>query len=118
MVCAGLQKRTDKQGLCEVKQMEGIHCDNCPNGKNKTEKEMKTTSCNGIYNKIDCFIEFLQDKKLIYISNGSERMAVDETIYNILRHCSTDKKERECGDVNTPKPCEIASALICGRIKG
>ena len=61
-------------------KMEGIHCDNCPNGKNKTEKEMATTSCDGIFNKIDCFQEFLYDKKLIYVPNGSTRIAITEAI--------------------------------------
>ena len=69
-------------------------CDTCPNGKDKTEEQLKTTSCDGLFNKIDCFQGFLWDKKLIYVSNGSERMNINERIYNILREYSTDKKQR------------------------
>jgi len=92
--------------------MEGIHCDNCPNGQKKTEKEMANTSCDGIYNKIDCFQEFLYDKKLIYVPNGSTRLAINEEIYNILRHYSTKKEDKTTEDLKIIKPCEIMEEIL------
>lgn len=96
--------------------MIGIHCDNCPNGKGKTEKELEQTCCDGLFNKIDCFQAFLYDKKLIYVSNESSRIAINEAIFNILRKYSTDKKESDGDDMNIPKPCDIAGIIIKERI--
>lgn len=97
--------------------MEGIHCDNCPNGQGKTEKEMEGTCCDGLFNKIDCFQEFLYDKKLIYVPNGSTRIAINEEIFNILRHYSTKAEDREGEDAHITKPIEIARTYLKQRMR-
>ena len=64
----------------------GMMCEGCPN-------DGKLKECEELFNKIDCFQGFLYDRKLIYVSNGSERMAISEAIFNILKKYSTDKKK-------------------------
>ena len=92
-------------------------CNICPQGKDKTEKEMERTSCDGIWNKIDCFQQMLYDRKLIYVPNGSTRIAINERLYNFLKQFSTDDKERKSENMNIPKPNEVAMELIKERLK-
>lgn len=92
--------------------MRGIHCDNCPNGKDKTEEQMATTSCDGIFNKINCLLHHLHERKLIYIPNGTTGIALTESVFNILRHYSTKEQDGEMEDVNIPKPADIVQNLI------
>lgn len=56
------------------------------------------------------------NKQFVYIPNGSTGLGLAEQIYNILRHYSIDKEEREGKDEHIVKPCEIASLIIQSRL--
>ena len=51
-------------------------CDNCVN----KDKDF----CQGLFPKVDCFLHYLHDKKLIYISNGSEGIGKASAIVELL----------------------------------
>jgi hypothetical protein len=95
-----------------------LHCSICPNAMGKTDKELELTSCDGLYNKIDCFQGWLYDAGIIYVPNGSTRITISEAIYNILRKYSTNNVERGGNDLNIPKPCDVAIDLIQARLGG
>jgi hypothetical protein len=63
-------------------------CNKCPIPNQGIKPEDRCT----LYDTITCFMDFLYDNKLIYISNGTTRICIQDELYDVLSRW--EKKEQ------------------------
>lgn len=67
-------------------------CPKCPKPLNQLNRGEKCT----LYDAITCWLDFIYDNKLIYISNGTTRIAVQEELYSILKKHELQNNANKC----------------------